>query len=131
MSLAEIINADNTEYEKYSNRADEIEQAVQKNTRVIYIETPSNPLLLVTDIAATAQIAKANNVLSIIDNTFATPYLCRPFEHGANIVTHSTTKFIGGHGTSIGGGRAMMLAKHQREQGGPLAIDPKMPIQIS
>ena len=75
------------EYTFVSNRADEIEQAVQKNTRVIYIETPSNPLLLVTDIAATAQIAKANNVLSIIDNTFATPINQNPLDMGIDIVT--------------------------------------------
>jgi len=85
------------EYTFVSNRADEIEQAVQKNTRVIYIETPSNPLLLITDIAATAQIAKANNALSIIDNTFATPINQNPLDLGIDIVTHSGTKYLGGH----------------------------------
>ena len=85
------------EYTFVSNRADDIEQAVQKNTSVIYIETPSNPLLLITDIAATAQIAKANNALSIIDNTFATPINQNPLDLGIDIVTHSGTKYLGGH----------------------------------
>ena len=91
------------EYTFVSNRADEIEQAVQKNTRVIYIETPSNPLLLITDIAATAQIAKANNALSIIDNTFATPINQNPLDLGIDIVTHSGTKYLGGHSDVMGG----------------------------
>jgi cystathionine beta-lyase len=85
------------EYTFVSNRAEEIEKAVQKNTKVIYIETPSNPLLLITDIAATAQIAKANNALSVIDNTFATPFNQNPLDLGIDIVTHSGTKYLGGH----------------------------------
>jgi cystathionine beta-lyase len=83
------------EYTFVSNRSDEIEKAVQKNTRLIYIETPSNPLLLITDIGATAQIAKANNILSIIDNTFATPINQNPLDLGIDIVTHSGTKYLG------------------------------------
>ncbi len=93
-----------TEYERFgieytfvSNRAEEIEKAVQKNTKVIYIETPSNPLVLITDIAATAQIAKANKALSVIDNTFATPINQNPLDLGIDIVTHSGTKYLGGH----------------------------------
>ena len=93
-----------TEYERFgieytfvSNRAEEIEKAVQKNTKVIYIETPSNPLVLITDIAASAQIAKANNALSVIDNTFATPINQNPLDLGIDIVTHSGTKYLGGH----------------------------------
>jgi cystathionine beta-lyase/cystathionine gamma-synthase len=85
------------EYTFVSNHTDEIERAVQKNTRVIYIETPSNPLLLITDIAATAQIARASNALSIIDNTFATPINQNPLDLGIDIVTHSGTKYLGGH----------------------------------
>lgn len=85
------------EYTFVSNRAEEIEKAVQKNTKVIYIETPSNPLVLITDIAASAQIAKANNALSVIDNTFATPINQNPLDLGIDIVTHSGTKYLGGH----------------------------------
>jgi cystathionine gamma-lyase / homocysteine desulfhydrase len=85
------------EYTFVSNRAAEIEAAVQKNTKVIYIETPSNPLLLITDIAATARIAKASHALSIIDNTFATPINQNPLDLGIDIVTHSGTKYLGGH----------------------------------
>jgi cystathionine beta-lyase len=85
------------EYTFVSNRTEEIEQAVQKNTRLIYIETPSNPLLLITDIAAAAQIAKSSNALSIIDNTFATPINQNPLDLGIDIVVHSGTKYLGGH----------------------------------
>ena len=85
------------EYTFVSNQAAEIEAAVKKNTRVIYIETPSNPLLLITDIAAAAQIAKTNKALSIIDNTFATPIYQNPLDLGIDIVTHSGTKYLGGH----------------------------------
>ena len=85
------------EYTFVSNRTKEIEQAVQKNTKLIYIETPSNPLLLITDIAATAQIAKASNALSIIDNTFATPINQNPIDLGIDIVVHSGTKYLSGH----------------------------------
>ena len=72
-------------------------------TRAIYGETIGNPGMNVLDIAAMAGIAHEHNLPLIIDNTFASPYLCRPIEHGADIVVHSATKFIGGHGTSIGG----------------------------
>ena len=85
------------EYTFVNNEAADIETAVQKNTKIIYIETPSNPLLLVTDIAATAQIAKDNNALSVIDNTFATPINQNPMDLGIDIVTHSGTKYLGGH----------------------------------
>ena len=78
-------------------------RAITPRTRVIYGETIGNPLLTVLDIEAVAQIAHAANLPLMIDNTFASPYLCRPIEHGADIVLHSATKFIGGHGTSIGG----------------------------
>jgi O-acetylhomoserine (thiol)-lyase len=78
-------------------------RAITPRTRVIYGETIGNPLLNVLDIEAVAEIAHAANLPLMIDNTFASPYLCRPIEHGADIVLHSATKFIGGHGTSIGG----------------------------
>ena len=85
------------QYTFVSNRTEDIEQAVRENTRIIYIESPSNPLLLITDIEATAQIAKANNALSVIDNTFATPIFQNPLDLGIDIVAHSGTKYLGGH----------------------------------
>ncbi len=85
------------QYTFVSNDAQEIEKAVQKNTKIIYIETPSNPLLLITDIEATARIAKTNNALSVIDNTFATPINQNPLDLGIDIVAHSGTKYLGGH----------------------------------
>lgn len=78
-------------------------RAITPRTKVIYGETLGNPSINVLDIAAVAAIAHEHNIPLMIDNTFATPYLCRPIEHGADIVVHSATKFIGGHGTSIGG----------------------------
>jgi O-acetylhomoserine (thiol)-lyase len=78
-------------------------RAITPKTRALYGETIGNPLITVLDIEAVGAIAREAGVPLIVDNTFATPYLCRPFEHGADIVVHSATKFIGGHGTSIGG----------------------------
>jgi O-acetylhomoserine (thiol)-lyase len=78
-------------------------RAITPRTRVIYGETIANPRINVLDIAAVAAIAHEHNLPLVIDNTFGTPYLCRPIEHGADIVVHSATKFLGGHGTSIGG----------------------------
>ena len=78
-------------------------RALTPKTRVLYGETIGNPRMNVLDIEAVAAIAHENNLPLMIDNTFASPYLCRPIEHGADIVVHSATKFIGGHGTSIGG----------------------------
>jgi O-acetylhomoserine (thiol)-lyase len=79
------------------------EKAVTPKTKAIFVESIANPGGVVTDIAAVAAVAKKAGVPLIVDNTLATPYLCRPFEHGADIVVHSLTKFIGGHGNSIGG----------------------------
>ena len=82
---------------------DEIRGAIKENTKAIFIETLGNPNSDVVDIEAIAKIAHENKIPLVIDNTFATPYLVRPIEHGADIVVHSATKFIGGHGTTIGG----------------------------
>ena len=82
---------------------DAIEAAIQDNTKAIEIETLGNPNSEVVDIERIAEIAHAHKIPLIVDNTFATPYLVRPIEHGADIVVHSATKFIGGHGTTIGG----------------------------
>src|ERR671932_2498212 len=79
-------------------------RAITPRTRVLYGETIGNPQINVLDIAAVAEIAHAANIPLVIDNTFASPYLCRPIEHGADIVVHSAPKFIGGHGARICGG---------------------------
>jgi O-acetylhomoserine (thiol)-lyase len=80
-----------------------VEDAIKPNTKAIFVETFGNPNSDVTDIDAIAAIAHRHNIPLIVDNTFGTPYLIRPIEHGADIVVHSATKFIGGHGTSLGG----------------------------
>ena len=82
---------------------DEIDNAIKDNTKLVFIETLGNPNSDVVDIEAVAKIAHKHNIPLIVDNTFATPYLVRPIEYGADVVVHSATKFIGGHGTTIGG----------------------------
>lgn len=79
------------------------EKAIKENTKAIFIETLGNPNSNIIDIDALSDLAHKNGIILIVDNTFATPYLLRPIEHGADIVVHSATKFIGGHGTSLGG----------------------------
>ncbi len=79
------------------------EKAISHNTKAIFIESIGNPNASIIDVDGVSEIAHAHGLPLIVDNTFATPYLFRPFEHGADIVVHSATKFIGGHGTSIGG----------------------------
>ena len=81
----------------------EVEAAIQENTRAIYIETLGNPNSDIPDIDALATLAHKHGLPLVVDNTFGTPYLIRPIEHGADIVVHSATKFIGGHGTTLGG----------------------------
>jgi cystathionine beta-lyase/cystathionine gamma-synthase len=80
-----------------------VEEAFTPNTRLVWIETPSNPTLVVLDIAAIAELAHRHNALLVVDNTFASPYLQNPLQLGADIVLHSTTKYIGGHSDLIGG----------------------------
>lgn len=82
---------------------DEVRDAIQENTKAVFIETLGNPNSEVVDIEKLAGIAHENRIPLVIDNTFATPYLVRPIEYGADVVVHSATKFIGGHGTAIGG----------------------------
>ena len=86
-----------------ANNLDEVRSAIKENTKAVFIETLGNPNSNVVDIEAIAEIAHENKIPLVIDNTFGTPYLIRPIEHGADIVVHSATKFIGGHGTTIGG----------------------------
>ncbi len=81
----------------------EVEAAIRPNTRAIYIETMGNPNCDIPDIGALAQLSHQHGLPLVVDNTFATPFLLRPIEHGADIVVHSATKFLGGHGTTLGG----------------------------
>lgn len=81
----------------------QIEEAIQDNTKALYLETPSNPLLKITDLKAGAAIAKNHNLLTIVDNTFATPYFQKPLELGTDIVLHSGTKYLGGHSDVVAG----------------------------
>jgi O-acetylhomoserine (thiol)-lyase len=81
----------------------ELEGAIKENTRAIYLETLGNPNSDIPDLDAIAEIAHKHGLPVVVDNTFGTPYLIRPFEHGADIVVHSATKFLGGHGTTLGG----------------------------
>ena len=86
-----------------AHNLEEVETAIQDNTKAIYLETLGNPNSDIPDIDAIAEIAHRHGLPLVIDNTFGTPYLIRPIEHGADIVVHSATKFIGGHGTALGG----------------------------
>ena len=89
----------------YANtiRLQDVERAVRPNTRLLFIETPSNPVMEITDIAAAAELARRHKVLLAVDNTFMSPYLQRPLELGADIVVHSTTKYLNGHSDGVGG----------------------------
>jgi cystathionine gamma-lyase len=80
-----------------------IEQALKPNTRMIYCETPTNPMMNLTDLAAVGDLSQAHGYLFVVDNTFATPYFQRPLQHGADIVLHSTTKYLNGHSDMVGG----------------------------
>ncbi len=82
---------------------DALRRAFRPNTRLLWIETPSNPMLTIVDLQAACQLAHEHGALAVVDNTFATPYLQRPFEFGADIVIHSTTKYLGGHSDVVGG----------------------------
>ena len=85
------------------NSRENIEEAIQPDTKMIWIETPSNPLLNITDLELVANIAKENQLLTVADNTFPSPYFLRPIEYGIDLVLHSTTKYINGHSDVIGG----------------------------
>jgi cystathionine beta-lyase/cystathionine gamma-synthase len=89
----------------YANtgRAEEVERAMRPNTRLLFVETPTNPVMEITDIAATARLAHDRKVLLAVDNTFMSPYFQRPLELGADMVVHSTTKYLNGHSDGVGG----------------------------
>jgi cystathionine gamma-lyase len=84
-------------------RPEALEAAIRPNTRIVWVETPSNPLLQLVDLAAVASTARSKGLISVCDNTFATPFVQRPLEHGFDIVVHSTTKYLNGHSDSLGG----------------------------
>ena len=86
-----------------SDEPENFRPAIKANTKAVYVETIGNPQLNVSDLAAIAAIAHAAGIPLVVDNTLASPYLCRPLEHGADIVIHSVTKYLGGHGTTMGG----------------------------
>ncbi|MFH0735044.1 MAG: aminotransferase class I/II-fold pyridoxal phosphate-dependent enzyme [bacterium] len=86
-----------------TSNLENISAAIKKNSKVLYIETPSNPTMEITDIKGCAEIAKKNNLILVVDNTFATPYLQKPLDLGADVVLHSVTKFINGHADVVGG----------------------------
>jgi cystathionine gamma-lyase len=81
----------------------ELEAAIRPNTRMVWVETPTNPLLKLVDLSAVAGVARRLGLLSVCDNTFATPFIQRPLEHGFDIVVHSTTKYLNGHSDAVGG----------------------------
>ena len=84
-------------------RAEALEAAIRPNTRLVWVETPSNPLLQLVDLPAVAAVARSRGLISVCDNTFATPFVQRPLEHGFDIVVHSTTKYLNGHSDCLGG----------------------------
>src|SRR6185436_12725095 len=86
-----------------TSRLDDVERAMTAATRMLFVETPTNPVMRITDLRAAADLAHRHNVRLVVDNTFASPYVQRPIEFGADIVTHSTTKYLNGHSDSVGG----------------------------
>ena len=86
-----------------TSKVDDVKKAIKPNTKIVYLETPTNPMMTITDLAACAELAHQNGAMVVVDNTFCSPYLQRPIELGADIVLHSTTKFLNGHSDSVGG----------------------------
>ncbi len=95
-----------------STVSENIEKAIKPNTKVVYIETPGNPTLAITDLKAAAEIAHKHNAVLVVDNTFMSPALRRPFEHGADVVLHSMTKFLNGHADVVAG---IIVVKNQED----------------
>jgi cystathionine gamma-lyase len=97
-----------------------LEAAIRPETRLVWVETPTNPLLKVVDLTAVAASARRHKLISVCDNTFATPYIQRPLEHGFDIVVHSTTKYLNGHSDSVGGAAAVRAGSELSERLGYL-----------
>jgi cystathionine gamma-lyase len=94
-----------------ARRVEKVERAIESNTRMIWLETPTNPLMKLCDIEAMSKIARKHNIITVVDNTFATPYFQNPLDLGADIALHSTTKYLGGHSDVVGG--AVMLSNEE------------------
>jgi cystathionine beta-lyase/cystathionine gamma-synthase len=86
-----------------TSKLDEVARAITRSTRMLFVETPTNPVMRITDLGAAAELAHRHGVRLVVDNTFASPYIQRPIEFGADLVTHSTTKYLNGHSDSVGG----------------------------
>src|SRR5207249_8878654 len=86
-----------------TSKADGVRAAIRPSTKIVFLETPTNPMMTLTDIAACSEVAHKAGALVVVDNTFCSPYLQRPIELGADVVLHSTTKFLNGHSDSVGG----------------------------
>src|SRR6266498_1970729 len=86
-----------------TSKLDEVERAITPSTRMLFVETPTNPVMRITDLRAAAALAHRHDMRLVVDNTFASPYIQRPIEFGADLVTHSTTKYLNGHSDSVGG----------------------------
>lgn len=97
-----------------TSRLETVEQALRPETRMVYIETPTNPIMILTDIEAVATLCRGRGLISVVDNTFLTPVYQRPLQLGADIVVHSTTKYLNGHSDSVGG--AVILAKPEHAE---------------
>jgi cystathionine beta-lyase/cystathionine gamma-synthase len=95
-----------------TSRIENIEAAVRPNTRMVYVETPTNPIMILTDIAQVAALCRARRLISVVDNTFLTPAFQRPLDLGADIVVHSTTKYLNGHSDSVGGAVILAIPEH-------------------
>ena len=93
-----------------------LEKALRPDTRLLWVETPTNPLLKLVDLSAVAQLARSRGILCVCDNTFATPYIQRPLEHGFDVVMHSTTKYLNGHSDAIGGAAIVRADKELTER---------------
>jgi cystathionine gamma-lyase len=93
-----------------------LEQAIRPNTRMLWVETPTNPLLKIVDLGAVAKIAQRHRLLSVCDNTFATPFIQRPLAHGFDIVVHSTTKYLNGHSDAVGGAAVVRADAELKER---------------
>ena len=94
-----------------TSNLENVRKAIRPNTKLLFIETPANPTMVITDLRGAAEIAHQHHIPLVVDNTFATPYLQRPFEHGADVIVHSLTKFINGHGDVVGG---MIVVRDER-----------------
>jgi len=97
-------------------RTSELEAAIRPNTRMVWVETPTNPLLKLVDLSGIAQLARKLGILSVCDNTFATPFIQQPLEHGFDIVVHSTTKYLNGHSDAVGGAAVVRDDQGLRER---------------